>query len=277
MAVPDPPDPDGQLRLQCQALNEARVAYVVFGSHATRLHGAALEPDDVDLVPNAGGTNLARLCDALNGLRPRWRVPGFPGGSRSTEAASNRAISKADSIAVGLVASIGNIDVVLQPHGFEAGYPALSAHAVRMSVGGVEVHVGGLDDLIVSKRLLRRPEDLDQLPALEEPRDHLRSTGTELADQGSFPEPDSGPPSVAPDRDPPGSRLRATIDLRLTPASPRSCKAASAIAPAARTWSSHGRPGRPAPRPLAGIAHSMLCPLRARTHLGATRESGAPI
>ena len=143
----------------------------------------------MDLVPNAGGTNLARLCDALNGLRPRWRVPGFPGGSRSTEAASNRAISKADSIAVGLVTSIGNIDVVLQLRGFEAGYPALSAHAVRMSVGGVEVHVGGLDDLIVSQRLLRRPEDLDQLPALEEPRDRLRSTGTELADQGSFPEP----------------------------------------------------------------------------------------
>ena len=73
-----------------------------------------------------------------------------------------------------------------------------------MSVGGVEVHVGGLDDLIVSKWLLRRPKDLDQLPALEELRDHLRSTGTELSDQGRLPEPDGGPRSVAPDRDQPG-------------------------------------------------------------------------
>lgn len=44
---------------------------------------------------------------------------------------------------------------------------------MTMSVGGVEVHVGGLDDLIVSKRLLRHPKDLDQLPALEELRDRL--------------------------------------------------------------------------------------------------------
>lgn len=94
MAAPDPPDPDGLLRLLCQALNEAGVAYVVFGSHAARLQGAALESDDVDLVPDAEGTNLALLCDALNGLRPRWRVPGFPKGSRLTEAASNHATSR---------------------------------------------------------------------------------------------------------------------------------------------------------------------------------------
>ena len=204
MAAPDPPDPDRQLRLLCQALNEAGVAYVVIGSHAARLYGAPLESDDVDLVPDAGGTNLALLCDALNGLRPRWRVPGFPEGVKIDGGRLEPRHFQPDSIAVGLVTALGNIDVVLQPRGFEAGYPALSAHSVTMSVGGVEVRVGGLDDLIVSKRLLRRPKDLDQLPALEQLRDHLRSTGTELADQGSFPEPDSDPPSVAPDRDPPG-------------------------------------------------------------------------
>lgn len=204
MAAVDPPDPDGQLRLLCQALNEAGVAYVVFGSHAARLHGAPLESDDVDLVPDAEGRNLALLCGALNGLRPRWRVPGFPEGVKIDGGRLEPRHFQADSIAVGLVTAIGNIDVVLQPRGFEAGYPALSAHAVTMSVGGVEVHVGGLDDLIASKQLLRRPKDLDQLPALEELRDHLRSTVAELPDQGTFPEPDRGPPSVAPDRDPPG-------------------------------------------------------------------------
>lgn len=204
MAAVDPPDPDGQLRLLCQALNQAGVAYFVFGSHAARLHGAALESDDVDLVPDAEGRNLALLCDALNGLRPRWRVPGFPEGVKIDGGRLEPRHFQADSVAVGLVTAIGNIDVVLQPRGFEAGYPALSAHAVTMSVGGVEVRVGGLEDLIVSKRLLRRPKDLDQLPALEELRDRLRSTGAELPDQGSHPEPESGPPSIAPDRDPPG-------------------------------------------------------------------------
>lgn len=170
----------------------AGVAYVVFGSHAARLHGAPLESDDVDVVPDAGGGNLALLCDALNGLRPRWRVPGFPDGVKIDGGRLEPRHFQADSIAVGLVTAIGNIDVVLQPRGFEAGYPALRAHAVTMSVGGVEVHVGGLDDLIASKRLLRRPKDLDQLPALEELRDHLRSTGAELPDHGSLPSSESG-------------------------------------------------------------------------------------
>lgn len=119
------PDPDDQLRLLCRALNEAGVAYLLFGSHAARLHGA-----------------------------------------------------------------IGNIDIVLRPRGFEAGYPALSPGSVTMSVGGVEVHVGGLDDLILSKRLLRRPKDLDQLPALEDLRDHLQSAIAELPDRGSSLVPD---------------------------------------------------------------------------------------
>lgn len=167
------PEPDDQLRLLCLALNEARVAYVVFGSHAGRLHGAPLESDDVDLVPEAGEENLARLCDALNGLRPRWRVPGFPEGVKIDGGRLEPRHFQANSVAVGLVTAIGNIDVVLQPRGFEAGYPALSPHSVTMSVGGVEVRVGSLDDLITTKRLLRRPKDLDQLPALEELRHHL--------------------------------------------------------------------------------------------------------
>ena len=202
MAAPGPPDPDGQLRLLCQALNEAGVAYVVFGSHAARLHGAALESDDVDLVPDAEGTNLALLCEALNGLRPRWRVPGFPEGVKIDGGRLEPRHFQADSVAVGLVTAIGNIDIVLRPRGFEDGYPALSAHAVTMSVGGVEVHVGGLDDLIVSKRLLRRPKDLDQLPALEELRDRLQSAIPELPapDVGALPDDGSRPP----DHEPPG-------------------------------------------------------------------------
>lgn len=202
MAAPDSPDPDDQLRLLCQTLNEAGVAYVVFGSHAARLHGAPLESDDVDLVPDAEGTNLALLCDALNGLRPRWRVPGFPEGIKIDGGRLEPRHFQADSVAVGLVTAIGNIDIVLQPRGFEAGYPALSAHAVTMSVGGVDVHVGGLDDLIVSKRLLRRPKDLDQLPALEELSDQLRSALPELPAQDRGPEPEDGP--RPPDHEPPG-------------------------------------------------------------------------
>jgi hypothetical protein len=40
VAALDPPDPDGQLRLLCQALNEVGVAYVVFGSQAATVANA---------------------------------------------------------------------------------------------------------------------------------------------------------------------------------------------------------------------------------------------
>jgi hypothetical protein len=59
-----------------------------------------------------------------------------------------------DSIAVGLVTPIGYVDVVLQPKGFESGYPALLEHAVQITVGGREVLVGSLSDLIESKQKL---------------------------------------------------------------------------------------------------------------------------
>lgn len=123
-------------------------------------------------------------------------MPGFPEGVKIDGGRLEPRHFQANSVAVGLVTAIGIIDIVLRPRGFEAGYSALSAHAVTMSVGGVEVHVGGLDDLIVSKRLLRRPKDLDQLPALEELSDQLRSALPDLParDRGSEPEDGPRPP-----------------------------------------------------------------------------------
>ena len=47
------------------------------------------------------------------------------------------------------------MDVVLHPRGFEAGYESLAEHAVHMNLGGAEVLVGSLGDLVRSKQLLR--------------------------------------------------------------------------------------------------------------------------
>lgn len=69
----------------------------------------------------------------------------------------------------------GYVDVLLQPRGFEPGYQALAGSAVTMTVSGVNVLVGALDDLITSKRLLARAKDLAHLPALEAV---ARATGT---------------------------------------------------------------------------------------------------
>jgi len=199
-----PPDPDDQLRLLCQALNEAGVAYLVFGSHAARLHGAALDSDDVDLVPDAEGTNLVLLCDALNVLRPRWRVPGYPGGVKIDGGRLEPRHFQADSVAVGLVTAIGNIDIVLRPRGFEAGYPARSPR-----FGDDERWWGrGTRGRPRRPHLVEAapasPKDLDQLPALEDLRDHVQSANAKLPHSGSSLLPDDSLPPIDPDHEPPG-------------------------------------------------------------------------
>jgi predicted nucleotidyltransferase len=66
--------PEEQLEAVCEALNAHGVRYVVFGSFAGSLQGASLRTLDVDIVPETRRENLQRLVDALNSLRPRWRV-----------------------------------------------------------------------------------------------------------------------------------------------------------------------------------------------------------
>jgi hypothetical protein len=78
MAEPTPADPDVQLEELCRVLNHHEVSYLVFGSHVARLNGVPLETIDVDLVPARQRENLDRLAEALNLLRPRWRVEGIP-------------------------------------------------------------------------------------------------------------------------------------------------------------------------------------------------------
>lgn len=87
----------------CRALNEHRVAYVVFGSFAGRLHGAGLSTVDVDVVPERSDENLQRLCDALNSLDPRWRVDDVSQGLRIDGGRLEPRHILGASIALGLV------------------------------------------------------------------------------------------------------------------------------------------------------------------------------
>lgn len=136
MADPPRRDPDRQLADICRVLNGFGVAYVVFGSHVGRLRGAPVETDDVDLVPDKAPENLQRLADALNSLRPRWRVEGMAGGVKIDGRWLEPRHFQAQSTAVGLETSMGPIDIVLEPRGFEAGFAALSPSAVTVIVGG---------------------------------------------------------------------------------------------------------------------------------------------
>lgn len=137
MADPTPLDPDRQLEELCRVLNYYGVGYVIFGSHVARLNGVPLETVDVDVVPARQADNLDRLAEALNLLRPRWRVEGIPEGLKIDGGLEARHFS-GDSAAIGLVTRLGPVDVVLEPKGYKAGYAALVGRSGHASVNARE-------------------------------------------------------------------------------------------------------------------------------------------
>jgi len=185
--TPPPADADEQARALCQALNAYGVTYLVFGSMAGRLMGVDLPTRDLDIVPAMGPANLQRLADALNALRPRWRIDETSPGMRIDGRLEPRHFQGREDLAVGLVTRLGPIDVLLRPRGFEGGYDELVVHAVTIDAGGVEITVGALDDLIQSKSLLGRAKDRIHLPLLEARRaelEHPEVAGPDIGEPG---------------------------------------------------------------------------------------------
>jgi len=104
---------------------------------------------------------------------------------------------RGDSLAVGLVTEIGYLDVVLRPRGFEEGYRALAPRAITVEVDGVEVVIGDLDDLIVSKELLGREKDRQHLPELRRVALEQRRRPTlDPDDRGGIDRPEPEPPGL---------------------------------------------------------------------------------
>ena len=163
----EPADADVQLEELCRVLNYFNVGYIVFGSHVARLNGVPLETVDVDVVPARMVDNLNRLAEALNLLRPRWRVEGVPEGMKIDGGLEARHFL-GDTAAVGLTTRLGPVDVVMEPKGFENGYTALIAGSTTVRRGDVAIRVGGLTDLVRSKELLRRAKDVEHLAVLYE-------------------------------------------------------------------------------------------------------------
>lgn len=172
MVDPTPAEADAHLEELCRVLNHFGVDYVVFGSHVARLNGVPLETVDVDVVPARQRENLDRLAEALNLLRPRWRVEGIPEGMRIDGGLEARHFL-GDSAAVGLMTRLGPVDIVLEPKGYEEGYTALVGRSTSVRRGDVEIRVGALVDLVRSKELLRRAKDIEHLALLYEQHPEL--------------------------------------------------------------------------------------------------------
>ena len=139
------------------------VEFVVIGGSAAYLHGSPLPTFDVDIVPEEQRENLTQLSAALTELDARVRA---------AELAEPLPFGHdADSLAAGriwnLTTKFGDLDITFQPTGTQ-GYPDLIREAITVTLGGVEVKIASLADVIRSKEAAGRDKDRRSLPVLRE-------------------------------------------------------------------------------------------------------------
>lgn len=145
------------------ALNRHQVRYVVIGAFAAIAQQAPIPATrDIDLTPDTGQENLARLSLALTELGARIRTEGVPEGLPFSHDATSLAAAEMWN----LICPDGEFDISFHPSGFADGYAQLATNAHRLRVGEVDVVVADLADVIRSKESAGRPKDLRVLPLL---------------------------------------------------------------------------------------------------------------
>ena len=149
-------DPTRLLR----ALVDRRVDFVVIGGVAAVLHGSSRNTFDLDICFASDPDNLEALGSTLVGLRAQLRgvskaVPFVP------DAAALRRVE-----VLTLTTTAGDLDVLRAPSGAPR-YDVLREHADRFDVGGFEVRVASVEDLIAMKTAAGRAKDLGDIEELE--------------------------------------------------------------------------------------------------------------
>jgi predicted nucleotidyltransferase len=141
-------------------LVERGVDFVVIGGIAAVLHGSARNTFDLDICFATDDANLAALGDVLVALGARLKgvgeeVPFVP---------DKRTLRQIEVLT--LVTSLGELDVLSRPSGAPI-YEDLRRRADRYDLGGFNVSVASIDDLIAMKQAAARSKDLLDIEELE--------------------------------------------------------------------------------------------------------------
>ena len=142
-----------------RALTYGGVDFVVIGGVAAVLHGSPRNTFDLDVIVARDPENLAALGVVLQRLDARLR-----GVEDVDFIADARSLRQAEILT--LVTNAGALDVLAAPAGAPA-YDALRERARVADVGGFEVRIASIADLIAMKRATGRPKDLDDIATLE--------------------------------------------------------------------------------------------------------------
>lgn len=155
------------------ALNDARVQYVVVGGLATVLHGYARMTADVDLVVNLEQMEAEKAVQAITACGMKPKLPVDP--VLFADAAVRESWINEKNMLVFSFYDPKNplLSVDLFVHE-PIPYRQLAQRAVKMNIGGLSVPVCSIDDLIKLKRDAGRAKDMEDIAHLEEIRRALQ-------------------------------------------------------------------------------------------------------
>ena len=143
-----------------QALGKARVAYGLVGGYAVALHGAVRGTMDIDLVIRLEEKQFIAAERALRsiGLEPRLPVTAQEVFRFREEYIANRNLIAWSFVNPGTPSEM--VDVVLT-------HDLAALEVQTLQVKRRRVRVVALDDLIAMKRAAGRPQDMEDVRALE--------------------------------------------------------------------------------------------------------------
>lgn len=142
-----------------RTLAEHGVEYILAGGLAAYVYGSTPRVASViDLIPAPQPANLERLAAALQALDARVLNAGQEDSEIDAKMFSRATICQ-------FATRDGGVDVLHEVPGGRT-YEELSARALRVTLGDIEVPVVDLDDLIQMKLARGRPVDLADVAAL---------------------------------------------------------------------------------------------------------------
>lgn len=143
-----------------QALHRHKVEYVLVGGVAAAAQGATRLTLDVDLCYARDRANLERLASALAPFRPYLR------GADPNLPFSLDAKTLASGLNFTLTTEIGDIDLFGELLGL-GQYEEVCRYAQALELFELPCQVLTLEGLVLTKRAVGRPKDLDALRELE--------------------------------------------------------------------------------------------------------------
>jgi predicted nucleotidyltransferase len=156
----------GEIEEVLEALNRAQVRYLVVGGVAVVLHGYLRTTADLDLVVQLRSDNVQRALSALSARGYRPRAP-IPAEMFADPEARHRWITEKHLTVFSLWSPEHpalEVDLfVEEPFDFDTVY----ARAVQVRLDRAEIMVVGLEDLLELKRRAGRPQDQQDIAALE--------------------------------------------------------------------------------------------------------------